>query len=275
MNNEDRCFCELAPLYALDLLDESDRAWVEQQVATDSDLAAELAEFQATVGAIAYSAPSVSMATDLKDRLFQRLHQPADNGAATINASTIAVPQLGVPQTAQLSDPETKLRLVESSRRRNPLRPIVWLRVGGAIAALAIVALSVDNYRLRQTTQEATTVESLLQQRDTVIYTLQGTENAANASGRVVVNPDQTVVMLVQNLPELPSGQAYRLWAMPKPTANPVYCGQFNRPASETISRWLAPTAICGRMVAQMLITAESVTAPPVPAGTLVMKSVL
>jgi hypothetical protein len=71
--HDHRCFCELAPLYALDLLDLEERLWVEAQVVDCPDLAEELASYQATVGVIPYSAPVVPMAADLKDRLFDRL----------------------------------------------------------------------------------------------------------------------------------------------------------------------------------------------------------
>jgi quercetin dioxygenase-like cupin family protein len=73
MNPENRCFCELVPLYALDLLDGEERLWVESQIVDDPDLELELAEYQTAVSNIAYSAPPVTMAADLKDRLFDRL----------------------------------------------------------------------------------------------------------------------------------------------------------------------------------------------------------
>jgi hypothetical protein len=41
-DNKNYCFCELAPLYALDLLDEEEKAWVERQIATCPDLALSL-----------------------------------------------------------------------------------------------------------------------------------------------------------------------------------------------------------------------------------------
>jgi ChrR Cupin-like domain len=73
MNHDHRCFCELAPLYALDLLDLEERLWIEAQVLECPDLAEELASYQTAVGVIPYSAPIVPMATDLKDRLFDKL----------------------------------------------------------------------------------------------------------------------------------------------------------------------------------------------------------
>jgi quercetin dioxygenase-like cupin family protein len=73
MNDDHRCFAELAPLYALDLLDLEERLWVESQVLDCPDLAEELTSYQTAVGVIPYSAPIVPMAADLKDRLFDRL----------------------------------------------------------------------------------------------------------------------------------------------------------------------------------------------------------
>ena len=73
MNDQHQCFCELAPLYALDLLDLDERLWVEAQILECPDLAEELAIYQAAVGVIPYGAPTMPMAADLKDRLFDRL----------------------------------------------------------------------------------------------------------------------------------------------------------------------------------------------------------
>ncbi|MEB3177973.1 MAG: cupin domain-containing protein [Nostocaceae cyanobacterium] len=73
MYTDHLCFCELAPLYALDLLEAQERCWVEQQIENDADLAAELSELQATVETIAYTATAVPISSNLKQRLFQRL----------------------------------------------------------------------------------------------------------------------------------------------------------------------------------------------------------
>jgi hypothetical protein len=67
-------FYELAPLYALDLLDLEERLWVKAQARDCPDLAQELASYQTAVGLMPYSAPTVAMAADLKDRLFNQLN---------------------------------------------------------------------------------------------------------------------------------------------------------------------------------------------------------
>jgi anti-sigma factor ChrR (cupin superfamily) len=96
MELNDACFCELAPLYALDLLDEQERRVVEEQIAECPDLANELAEFQAAVAAIPYSTPSVPMAADLQDRLFQRIGQemPSDEPVTQVASPPVVPPKL-------------------------------------------------------------------------------------------------------------------------------------------------------------------------------------
>jgi quercetin dioxygenase-like cupin family protein len=73
MNSDNRSFCELAPLYALDSLNADDQRWVEAQIAECPELSAELAAYQAAVDAIPYGAPIVPVASDLKTRLFASL----------------------------------------------------------------------------------------------------------------------------------------------------------------------------------------------------------
>jgi quercetin dioxygenase-like cupin family protein len=88
MNSDRRCFCELAPLYALDLLDLEERLWVEAQVLECPDLAEELASYQTAVGLLPYAAPPMPMAIDLKDRLFDRLN------LASIETEAISSPAI-------------------------------------------------------------------------------------------------------------------------------------------------------------------------------------
>jgi anti-sigma factor ChrR (cupin superfamily) len=73
MDIENDCFCELAPFYALGLLSEPEQVWVEQQVAECPDLAEELVAYESAVTAIPYSVPTLPLAGDVKERLFERL----------------------------------------------------------------------------------------------------------------------------------------------------------------------------------------------------------
>jgi anti-sigma factor ChrR (cupin superfamily) len=104
---EHRCFCELAPLYALDLLDREERLWIEAQVLECPDLAAELADYHTAVGSLAYSAPPVPMAADLKDRLFDRIASPLEHLDA-VELISEALPEM--PTVAPLSSEMVAIR---------------------------------------------------------------------------------------------------------------------------------------------------------------------
>jgi hypothetical protein len=73
MTSAHHCFCELAPLYALDLLDEAERNWVEQQIIDTPELAEELALYQEATDALPYGVAPVAISEDLKGRLFDQL----------------------------------------------------------------------------------------------------------------------------------------------------------------------------------------------------------
>ncbi|NHC37401.1 anti-sigma factor [Scytonema millei] len=90
-----------------------------------------------------------------------------------------------------------------------------WRRIAGSLAALFVVALGFDNYRLRQELGQAHAVSTLLQNAETRLFTFQGVNSLDTASGSIIMNPEQQkVVMLVQNLPAPPPGQVYLLWAI-------------------------------------------------------------
>ncbi len=106
MQPDHRCFCELAPLYALDLLDLEERLWVEAQVLECPDLAEELASYQVAVGLMPYTAEPVPMAADLKDRLFDKL------GLDPVEAVANLLPEIPatVPVIGQQDPPPFALR---------------------------------------------------------------------------------------------------------------------------------------------------------------------
>ena len=66
-------FAELAALSALDILTAEESDLLELNYAEHPEFSAERAEFEAVVGAIAYSSPTMPMNNNLKDRLWQRI----------------------------------------------------------------------------------------------------------------------------------------------------------------------------------------------------------
>jgi ChrR Cupin-like domain len=83
--SEANCFCDLAPLYALGVLSDAERQWVEQQIADSPELAAELTQYQIAVTAMPYavdSLPSIDEMQVIKGKLFDRLNLDLPTPAA-------------------------------------------------------------------------------------------------------------------------------------------------------------------------------------------------
>lgn len=113
MNNANYCFCELAPLYALDLLSEEERAWVDQQLIECPELAQELTEYQTAAATIPYSSPTVEMAADLKARLFDRLGL---DSPLTVEETTPPLPFFSVRSQDVNWQPHTRVAGVSIAR---------------------------------------------------------------------------------------------------------------------------------------------------------------
>lgn len=232
---------ELLAGYVLGDLDPDEIAQVEQLLADRPDLAEEVRSLQSTLDLLPLGLPSQAPSPNLRDRIL-----------------AAAQPTPATP--------------VQASRARGN-RLSAWLGLGWAVTAVALGALALDNYRLRQEQQQLEAVVASFSQPATRFYALSGTKAQPQAVGRLVIDPNNQSASIVTNqLATLPSGQAYRLWAMAD--GKPVYCGQFTpTPASDRPISWQLPEAACNSTTAQMLITAESATAPPVPAGPLVLQS--
>ncbi|MBD3880664.1 anti-sigma factor [Phormidium tenue FACHB-886] len=261
---------ELLAGYTLGDLSPEETETVQHLLVTHPELVAEAERLQEVLGLMAYALPGQEPSLLLKEKIL--------GIAQTTPQLAEAAPETAASNPADTSNSSGSLTELGRSRRfaqpgsKRRSRTSFWGL--SAIAAAALVALGVDNYRLRQDAQEARSIIAALQQRGTLTYALEGTAQANNASGSVMVAEGQQVIMVVKDLPVLPSGQVYRLWAMPPSGKDPTFCGQFNASeAGSTNTQWLAPASACQSTTVQMLITIENALDPPVPKGSLVMKS--
>jgi len=234
--------------YVLNDLTEAETAQVQSWLAHDPEVVAELAALEASWQAIPQGLPPQSPPPPLRDRVL-----------TAVSASAVS------PAPAIAPAPP---------RSRRSARPwgLVGLGLGWAATVVALIAVAVENQRLRQALIQSEAVVASFSQPDNRLYTLAGAEAQPQASGRLVVDPeDATALIFTADLPPLRADQVYRLWAIAEQA--PLFCGQFNPDAAQATNQWQLPDAACGASGVQMLITAESVDAPPVPAGTLVLQS--
>jgi anti-sigma factor ChrR (cupin superfamily) len=92
----DEEFNILAALQALDTIDESESHALEEKLKESPELQSELDAFEATIAAIAYTAPPVPVAPDLKNRLFQRIAELDRTPAEEVNSSPVAEPSSNI-----------------------------------------------------------------------------------------------------------------------------------------------------------------------------------
>ena len=88
----DEEFNILAALQTLDTIDESESLALEEILKKSPELESELTAFEATIAAIAYTIPPVSVASDLKNRLFQRIVELSPTPAETVNSEPVSEP---------------------------------------------------------------------------------------------------------------------------------------------------------------------------------------
>jgi hypothetical protein len=298
---------ELLTGYVLNDLSPEETATFERLRAEHPEFASEILAYQQAFAQLAYAAPRRSLPNDFKATVM-----------ATATAIT-AVPPIAI-EIAQPLPPsrptlqgmagaasaETVPPTTREPRQWSQTRRIVW--GGGAIAALALVTLGIDNLRLRQQVQDVaklrsqvqdqaiqiqqlqqrqtnlTTVLASLQQPNAKIRTLEAIPldsdtaakvpvDTANASMKLVLVPGQRQVVLAANqLPTLPDDQVYRLWALPEASNQPIYCGQFN-PDDKGVSEWQAPQASCSSVPHRLLVSVDKATDPITGHGPLVMQS--
>jgi hypothetical protein len=148
-----------------------------------------------------------------------------------------------------------------------------WRKIGGSVAALLALALSLNNYCLQQDFQLAKNVTTLLQSPQTRLFSLTGTDIANTASGNIVMNTgEQKIVIFIHNLPAPPQGHIYRLWAIVD--NNKVPCGQLRfSPQGIVLDKLPVPSALYEEM-SGLIVTLESSKAKPEPMGPVVMTSI-
>jgi len=245
---------ELMAGYALGDLSSEEAELLQRLLTENPDLTSEVDQFQEVLALMPYALPEPEPPPRLRDTILSQ---------------------------AQADQKPVGIFREQRSPSQKPRKNVPWKTIGGAIAALVLITLAVDNYRLRQQTQQNqltigqlqqtvntnAALATALQQPNAQLYALAGTEKT---SGSLVVVPAQNQVTMVNDLPPLPKGKVYRLWAIAANATQPTYCGEFD---AQPIATWSAPEAACSKNVAQMLITAELAIDPPIPKGELVMKS--
>lgn len=263
---------ELMAGYALGDLSPEEAEALQQLLSTNPDLAQEVNQFQEVLALMPYALPQHEPPPQLRDAILAAVEQET------------------------IEDDNPRLSAHGNQRRSQRWSSHGW-SIGGLVAAGIIAVLGgvlgVSYYNLNQQLQtlqrsfaqlqqeslQDKAFLALLRQPNAQVYTLNGTGTATSSSGLLVVAPrQQQIAIATQNLPPLPQDRIYRLWAMPRNSNVPQYCGQFtasNQPrVAHQMTQFEAADVLCSTaIVDQMLITNEKLEDPFEPKGELVLKS--
>jgi anti-sigma-K factor RskA len=232
----------LAAGYVCGDLDRAEVLAFEQLLADDPILVAAVDQLQMTLDQVLYSLNSIE--------------PPAHLESAILSVAT-AAPIAHSPM---------------AQRRRSHFP---WQTIMGSMAALLILYLGADNYRLRQEHQMAQDINALLQQSQTQLFSLTAvnTSYTSSATGSFVVNLGQRQgILSVQNLGTPPPGRIYRLWAIADGERIP--CGTLTTNAQgQVLDKFWMPADFYDTGISGLFVTLESSETSRYPTGTIVMQS--
>jgi len=229
---------ELLTRYVLGDLPPAEARAFEADLANDPELAREAAELRSTFGALAYDAVAAP---------------PPDLKARVLAAAEPAPPPSAV--------------------RTETRRVVTWPRVVGTIAAALLLAVGLDNARLRRDLALQQDVMTTLQQPNVLVsFALAGVDGGGPV-GRVVLDLDaKKAAVVIRDLPALPSGEVYRLWA--RVGEQHVPCGNLTAGADGTVLAQLPiPVDAYTSPVRGLVLTREPTRDAAAPQGTAVMRS--
>ncbi|WP_179063908.1 anti-sigma factor domain-containing protein [Nostoc sp. C052] len=225
----------LAAGYVVGDLDRAEVEVFEQLLAENPALVAEVKRLQATLDQVVYSLNSVEPPPHLQ--------------SAILTAATT---------TFQPSQKPSRF---------------LWYAIMGSVAALLILYLGVDNYRLRQDFRMAQDINTLLQQSQTQLFSLKAVKASDTAAGSFVVNLGQRQgILAVQNLVAPPTGKVYRLWAIAD--GEKIPCGTLKiNPQGKVLDKFWMPADFYDTGISGLFVTLELSETSRYPTGTIVMQS--
>jgi anti-sigma-K factor RskA len=230
----------LAAGYVVGDLDRAEAEVFEQLLVEDLAVAAEVKRLQATLDQVVYGLNSVTPPAHLQSAIL----------TSAINA-----------------EPPQRKRSGQRSRLR-------WQPIVGTAAALLILYLGVDNYRLRQDYSIAQNINALLQQPETKFFPLKAVDTANTTTGSFVVNLEQRQgILTVQNLAAPPSNKVYRLWAIAD--GEKIPCGTVNiNSQGKVLEKFWMPADFYDAGISKLFVTLESSESSRLPTGPTVLQSV-
>lgn len=267
---------ELAAGYVLGELDADEEQQLQQLLRQNPALTQEVQALSAVFRLLPQALPMVEPPAGLREQI------------VTANAERGADPRLPL----NVLYPLNMLRERRSAsalplRARVGRSPFIlrWQSLAAIAAGVAVLALGLDNLRLRQqvaqgegsgTGVNSEAIATILQQPHSRLVGLADSNVAT--SGTVLFTPGRwdNVVVSMENLPALPPDQTYRMWIRLQDDAL-ILCGEFVPNSQGTVFAKLTPTQqpTPDNKAVSVFITVESKRAIAEPQGSPVITTEL
>lgn len=258
---------ELLAGYVLGDLTTEEISAMHQLIAEHPEIITEIDQLQETLAMLPLGLSEASPASNLRDRIAAEVI-PTDLDHLLMEDSLDSLESLD-----SLIDP------LVSTRRSPPLKKF-WKLVAislGAIGAITLVALGLDNAQMRQQIAKNQTelqtyrqTIAMLQGADNRMISLKGMGAIPTASGSVMIAPtEKTAMISIQNLMPIPQENSYRLWAIVD--GKKIDCAQF-RPDAQGKVFIKVPLGNALKQSTTLIITIEPNKDMPEPTGEMVMK---
>jgi len=252
---------ESAASYALDALDEEERAVFEAHLAGCPECQSEVAAYREVAGILAHAAPSAAMPSPaLRDRIMRE--------ARHVRPIATARPVLSTAAPAG-----------STSKTRSAILP--WAVAGAAIAAALAFAIVYKGERdeASKLRERLLSAEATLARDDSTLAAFLGPEVhvvsltvASEAKPRMRVfwnHTRKTFIVTALNMPPAPAGKTYQLWAIRKGKP-PMSMGTFDPdPSGRTTTTLAVANEINdGGFIDDCALTVEPVGGSPQPTET-------
>ncbi len=258
---------DLLAAYALDALEDAERADLETHLAGCAECRVEVARLTAAVDALAETVAPVTPPAEVRRRLMAR----------------VAADRARVAPTVAVTDPSTGAPRARSGRAAGP-----WL--AGAVSAGAIALAVVGLWQAVSARRELVSVQAevarLRAQLDDQsnalaeinpepqpgvaaprVEALQGSGQAPAVTGRLVYQPTgRAAIALLERLPALQPGRVYQLWLLRGNT--PTSAGTFTVDATGRATVVLRAPERLGTYTG-IGLTAEPAPGRPTPTGPI------
>jgi len=218
---------ELIAAYALDALDEADRARVEEILATSEEAREELRAYAEVATALATAVSGPAPSPDLRERIV----------------------------AAARSEPQSVVSL--DARRRLKAVPVAG--VAAALAACAALAIGIWGLTVSSDLDDARSALARERIAAQVLANPRAESSLTGNAGRLVVGDSGRAVLVLANTPPVPKGKTYQMWVIDG--GNPVSAGLFHAGAG-TVAVPVGGRVKKGSVVAVTIEDDEGADAP-------------